>query len=413
MKIRSITYFCDPKYPLRETVLHEAGKFVARAKAAYEAAGYEVQTLRLATVPFPKLLGEKQVHRLPALAREFDLLLPQVFFGYGSLGPALPEMPGSYEVIPEAIAATQNTFFGGVMADSRRGIDLGAVNRCAGVIVKASPIERNGFANLRFAALANVKGGSPFLPAAYYDGARPAFALATESADLAVNAFSSAKTIEQGRAALVAEIERHAAALTKVATELAGRRGGERSKQPAARFLGIDLSLAPFPEQATSLGNAIEKMGVGHVGAHGSVAAAAILTECIQRAKFARTGFNGLLLPVLEDATLAQRAAEGKLSVKDLLLYCAVCGTGLDCIPLPGATSADQIAALLLDLAALALRLDKPLTARLLPIPGKKAGELTRFEFAYFANSRVMALDAGPLRGVLGGSDRLMLRSRT
>lgn len=412
MKIRSITYFCDPKYPLRETALHEAGKFAERAKAAYEAAGYEVQTLRLATIPFPRLLGETQIDRLPALAREFDLLLPQVLFGYGSLGPALPGSPTSYDVIPEAIAETKNTFFCAVMADTKTGVDLEAVNKCARVITKAAPIDRNGFANLRFAALANVKGGSPFFPAAYYDGGRAAFALATEAADLAVNAFASAKSVNEGRAELVAELERHAAAMTKVAAELSGGGGAPRVKQTRARFLGIDFSLAPFPDQASSLGRAFENMGVGHVGAHGGLAAAAILTECIQRARFKRTGFNGLLLPVLEDATLAQRAAEGKLTVKDLLLYSAVCGTGLDCVPLPGATTADQIAALLLDLSALALRLDKPLTARLLPIPGKKAGEATHFDFAYFANSKVIALEAEPLRGALGGSEKFALRSR-
>jgi hypothetical protein len=42
MKIRS-TYFCNPKYPLNERVLQKAGTFLAEAKSAYEAAGYEVQ----------------------------------------------------------------------------------------------------------------------------------------------------------------------------------------------------------------------------------------------------------------------------------------------------------------------------------------------------------------------------------
>ena len=96
--------------------------------------------------------------------------------------------------------------------------------------------------------------------------------------------------------------------------------------------------------------------------------------------------------PILEDSILAKRAAEGTLTIKDVLLYSAVCGTGLDTIPLPGDTTAEQITPLLLDLCALALRLDKPLTARLMPIPGKKAGDETNFDFAFFAPSRIMAL---------------------
>jgi uncharacterized protein (UPF0210 family) len=109
------------------------------------------------------------------------------------------------------------------------------------------------------------------------------------------------------------------------------------------------------------------------------------------------------MLPVLEDATLAARSQDRLFTVNDLLLYSAVCGTGLDTVPLPGDIGEDELAGILLDLATLALRLDKPLTARLMPIPGAKAGDRTEFDFAYFANGQI--LDA---RGV--GSRRLFDR---
>ncbi len=171
MKIRSITYFCNPKYPLDEKIIQAAGEFLAKAKSAYEAAGYEVQTVRLATIPFPKLLGEKQINDLPKLAEQLEKLIQPIGVGHLSVGPALPESPRSYEVIPDAIAASQNIFFDGVMADKSIGISLAAIKACAEVIVKSAPIDPNGFANLRFAALANVKAGSPFFPAAYHDKA--------------------------------------------------------------------------------------------------------------------------------------------------------------------------------------------------------------------------------------------------
>ena len=130
------------------------------------------------------------------------------------------------------------------------------------------------------------------------------------------------------------------------------------------------------------------------------------------QAEFVRAGFSGLFLPVLEDATLARRVAEGSLGVMDLLLYSAVCGTGLDTIPLPGDTTTEQLSAVLLDLASLSSRLDKPLTARLMPIPGKKAGDPTGFSFDYFANSRVMALNALPMQRFLAGQETFGLRKR-
>jgi len=290
------------------------------------------------------------------------------------------------------------------MADARFGISLPALRACAEVITRCGPITPNGFANLRFTALANVRPGSPFFPAAYHDRAEPAFAIATEAADLAVDAFSNARTVSDGQRTLTAEVEKHARQLAAVGDTL-GRRF-------SIDFGGIDFSLAPFPSEAVSIGAAMERMGVPKTGLHGSLAAAAILTEAIERANFPRTGFSGLMLPVLEDAVLARCAAEGTLTVKDLLLYSAVCGTGLDTVPLPGDTSAEQIAAVLLDLSALALRLDKPLTARLMPIPGKKAGDPTGFDFDYFANSRVMALEAEALKPPFSTSEQFELRPR-
>jgi uncharacterized protein (UPF0210 family) len=156
----------------------------------------------------------------------------------------------------------------------------------------------------------------------------------------------------------------------------------------------------------------VEKMGVPKIGLHGSLAAAAILTEAIDRADFPHTGFSGFMQPVLEDSVLARRAAEGTLTIKDVLLYSAVCGTGLDTIPLPGNTTAEQITPLLLDLCALALRLDKPLTARLMPIPNKKAGQETNFDFAFFAPSRVMGLDSERLANSLSGAETFYLSPR-
>jgi len=94
------------------------------------------------------------------------------------------------------------------------------------------------------------------------------------------------------------------------------------------------------------------------------------------------------------------------------LLYSAVCGTGLDTLPLPGDVSTAELAALLLDLGTLAQRLDKPLTARLMPIPGKVAGDATGFDFPYFSNSRILSLEAAPLTGFLAGDESFSVSRR-
>jgi uncharacterized protein (UPF0210 family) len=129
---------------------------------------------------------------------------------------------------------------------------------------------------------------------------------------------------------------------------------------------------------------------------------AALVTRAIRRTRIPRCGFSGLMLPVLEDSVLARRAAECPPSVHELLLYSAVCGTGLDTLPLPGDISQHELAGIYLDVAALSIALDsKPLTVRVMPVPGAAAGDPTSFAFDYFANSRVLRDARAGAAGIL------------
>jgi uncharacterized protein (UPF0210 family) len=404
MKIRSITCFIDLHHPVDDQQLKVAEEFMQIARPTFIEAGYEVQSARLASGPFTSLLREYTSAELINLAQQLESEAAKRGYDYISLGPACPEQLRSYLLVPEALSVTQSTFFSGLMTTSDGKISLPAVHRCADIIQRASTISANGFANLRFAALAKVLPGSPFFPAAYHAGPEPAFALATEAADLAVIAFKQASSLDEARQNLVDSIQENGRKLTAISKLV--------EKRSHVRFGGIDFSLAPFPSPELSLGTAMQNLGVPVLGNHGSLAAAAILADTIDQAMFPRVGFSGLMFPVLEDAVLAEHVAENTLSLSDLLLYSAVCGTGLDTIPLPGDTSPDQLTAVLLDLATLAVRLNKPLTARLMPIPGKKAGDSTGFDFAFFANSRVMPLRAVSLDRFLATNATISLQPR-
>jgi len=401
MKIRSITYFAHPRWPFSELILQKAGIFGQQAKALFNAAGYDVQTLRLATPPFPSYLPPEAYS---SAILQMEVLAHSEGFEYVALGPASPSALESYAAIPGMLANSGNLFFSGHLNTPDKKISLQAVRACAEVIHQSASLEKNGFANLRFTAMANVDPWSPFFPAAYHEGKEPAFALAIEGADLAVNAFSNAASLADARKNLTESIEQHAHKLETVGRQL--------EKTYNIKFKGLDYSLAPYPTKAVSMGHALESLGLSAFGRSGTLAAAAFLTDTIDRAKFTRTGFSGLMLPMLEDSTLSLRAEQGLLSVTDFLLYSAVCGTGLDTIPLPGDTTDEQIYAILLDVAALAMRLDKPLTARLMPVPGKKAGDQTGFDFEFFANSRVMNLASQPLKGLLAGEELLEIKPR-
>ncbi|HWQ05030.1 MAG TPA: DUF711 family protein [Longilinea sp.] len=404
MKIRSITCFYHHGLSGTGATLDRLALLVKTATQRFTAAGYEVQSTRLATVPFPIMVPTCCDDSAVFLAQKLELRAIEHGFSYVSLGPALPQYPESYHLIPKMIAATRNVFFGGGMATAAEGISLPAVRACAEVIHAAAQITPDGFANLRFSALANVLPGTPFFPAGYAGGTLPAFALALECADVAVNAFSHAASLESARNNLLTDLETHTAVLTELAAGVAA--------EFETLFEGFDVSLAPYPDDAISLGSAMEKLGLPALGLAGSLAAAAFIADTLDRGRWPRTGFNGLMLPVLEDSVLARRTIDGTLGVKDLLMYSAVCGTGLDTLPLPGDVSTDQLNALLLDVAALAVRLGKPLTARLMPVPGKQAGDLTDFDFPYFANGRILRLEAAPLSGLLAGNETLQLHPR-
>ena len=93
---------------------------------------------------------------------------------------------------------------------------------------------------------------------------------------------------------------------------------------------------------------------------------------------------------VLEDYTIANSLSDNKFNLDTLLLYATICGTGLDCVPLPGNITERELFYILLDLCTISLRLNKPLTARLMPIPDRNAGDTVDFDFEYFASSKVM-----------------------
>lgn len=404
MKIRSITCFFDPRSSQSHQHLDTLSRLAQEGRTLFDQSGLQVQTTRLATVPFPFFYQAGQVGEAVAYARSLEADARAAGFAYLSLGPALPARQESFDLVIPILEATQNIFLGGMMGTLRDGLSLPAVKACARIIARAASIGGDGFANLRFGALANLAPHGPFLPGAYHEGERPAFAIAVECADLAVEAFRRASSLAEARSLLITALEDAATVITARATHL--------SQKYNLTFKGLDFPLAPFPQDWCSLGAALEALGLPAVGSAGSVAAAAFIADTLDRGRWLKTGFNGLMLPVLEDSVLARRSAEGSLTLKDLLIYATMCGAGLDTVPLPGDATPEQLEGVLLDVAAIALRLNKPLIARLMPLPGKKAGDPVEFSFEYFAKGAVMALPAAPLSGGLAGDETVSIRPR-
>jgi len=396
--IRSITYFSDVFADDYETPFEQAGTFLTAAKTAFTAANIMVQTTRMATQPFPQGVVPDGADSVEMAAQSLSARCELNEIDYLSIGCVSAKDDLAYiAALADVFAATPNIFGTVEIASAEHGISFEVLHHTAKLIKAVSELQDDGMANLFLAALANCPPYSPFFPVAYHGGGDPAFALAIQAADLAVRAFATAKTPQQAQDNLIHEIEHYAAKLVPIATQLA--------QNYNVQFKGLDFSLAPYPTDDKSLGGAIEALGTPF-GSHGLVAAASLIMNAIEAADFPSVGFSGLMLPVLEDSVLGARASEEHLTLQDLLLLSTVCGTGLDCIPLAGAISTEHLAAILMDVAALSLRLDKPLTARLMPFPNKQVGDPVTFGFEFFADSRIMPTPAKTLKtnSILGAT---------
>src|SRR6202007_1751875 len=152
-------------------------------------------------------------------------------------------------------------------------------------------------------------------------------------------------------------------------------------------FMGVDPTPAPLGD--VSIGAAIETYTGAKFGSSGTMTAALIITTAVKAVPQKQIGYSGLMVPVMEDKLLAQRWAEGTYNVDSLLAYSSVCGTGLDTIPLPGDITIDQMERIFSDVASLATKWNKPLSARLQPVPGAKPGDRTEFQDPYLFNTIV------------------------
>jgi len=378
-KIRAITAFINLDWRDYQKQIADALNLLHRAQVTFESRGYQVQTIRIATQPFPEYIQGMNTQQAVAFFKLLDALTEQQKFAM-SIGPAMlnaNDPPSQADMLGEILASTKN-LNGTVVVAGEDGVRWSAIAAAARLMKKLENSTEHSQGNFRFAAIANVPPVTPFFPAAYHNGFGHQFAIALESAPVVAAAFKDAPDLPSAR-------QRLTDALANVAFDVE-RHAGRVDAESGWTYMGIDLSPAPSPAKDTSIGAAIESLTKQPFGMSGTMTAAATITAAIKDVKVKQTGYTGLMLPILEDARLAQRWSEGRISVDALLAYSAVCGTGLDTIPLPGDTTPEQLSLIIADMASLSVKWHKPLSARLLPVVGKGWGETTEFDNPFLVN---------------------------
>lgn len=383
-KVRAITAFVrltlsDYKRELAETV-----DALNLARKKFQQAGWEVQTIRITTQPFPEF-----VRGLPK-AKALDFLLELDNLAAGSydfnIGPAMmqdSDDPAMMDLAAEFLARAKVTNSSAIIA-ADDGIHWETIRRAAHLVKYLGDNTPHGQGNFSFGAIAMVPPYGPFYPASYHTASGKKFAIGLESANVVLRLLSAeTKATPQLLTTLLSsDLSHYAREAEAIAQNFASESHWE--------YLGLDPTPAPMGD--ISIGAAIEAYTGHPVGSSGTLSTAFLITTAVRSVQVKQVGYAGLMLPVLEDARLAKRWSEGKLSIDALLSYSSVCATGLDTVPLPGDATEDQIASILGDVASLASKWHKPLTARLLPVKGKHAGDTSDFDNPYLTNTTIQPM---------------------
>jgi len=379
--VRAITAFVRLDRANFEKQIDEAMTVLNAARAEFTRRGYSTQTVRIVTQPFAELvrgLSEQDaltfLGKLDALSQAKDFM-PNV-------GPVMlhdSDDPASMQLLAKALAALTHLNASAIIADDD-GIHWKTIRESARLVRYLTDHTPRSQGNFQFAATAMLKPLGPFYPGAYHLGAGKQFALGFEGANIVQEVFG--KTHGDFDAS-VAELTRQLTIHAKVGEEV----GNAVATATGWTFTGVDPTPAPLGD--VSIGDAIERFTGEKFGSSGTMTAALAITTAVKAVKVKQIGYSGLMLPVMEDKRMAQRWEEGDYDVDSLLAYSSVCGTGLDVVPLPGDISEQRLAKIFGDVAALAWKWKKPLTARLLPVKDKKSGDRTEFDSQYLFNTTV------------------------
>lgn len=289
------------------------------------------------------------------------------------------------EAIPEALASTQRVCSSVNVASTHAGINMDAVYLMGKTIKRAAALtaDSDGIGCAKLVVFANIPQDVPFMAGAYLGVGEPDAVINVGVSGPGVvkkaidRARQSDSNLDLGRLSEI--IKRTSFKVTRVG-ELIGR---EVADKLGVTFGVVDLSLAPTPNVGDSVGEIFQSLGLKSIGVPGSTALLAMLNDAVKKGGiFASSyvgGLSGAFIPLSEDLNIAEAGRKGFLSLEKLEAMTSVCSVGLDMIAIPGDTSAETIAAIIADEMAIGVINSKATAARLIPVPGKNAGDKASF----------------------------------
>ncbi|MDP2767903.1 MAG: DUF711 family protein [Candidatus Methanoperedens sp.] len=285
----------------------------------------------------------------------------------------ITQLKKELSVIEERVCAFLN------VASTVSGMNMDAVIRLGNIIKDISNRTENGIGCTKFAVFSNAPEDNPFMAGAFHGVGEPDFSLNIGISGPGVVRSVVEKNRECDLTALSEVIKRTTFKITR-SGELIGR---ELASNMNLLFGIVDISLASTTKVGDSVAGIVELMGVEKMGAPGSTAALALLIDAVKKGGVMASGnvggSSGTFIPVSEDTGMNEAVKSGALSIEKLEALTAVCSVGLDMVAIPGDTPAETISAIIVDELSIGVVNGKTTGVRLIPVPGKKAGDYVNF----------------------------------
>ena len=366
-----------------DTITRRAENLVSECEKIERELGIPIVNKRISVTPVALIASRE--HELVAHALDEAAKAVGVNFigGYSALVEKGMSESDSRLIasIPEALASTDVVCSSVNIGSSRAGINMDAVRTMGEVIKQAAELtkDRGAIGCAKLVVFANAVGDNPFMAGAFHGVEEPDCVVSVGVSgpgvvDRALGSLAGASLDE------VAEAIKKAAFKITRAGQLVGTMASQRLQVP---FGIVDLSLAPTAELGDSVAHIMEHMGLSQVGTHGTTAALALLNDAVKKGGMMACsrvgGLSGSFIPVSEDKGMIDAVRAGTMSVDKLEAMTAICSVGLDMVAIPGDTSAELIAGMIADEAAIGVMNHKTTAVRVIPVPGMGPGDQVDF----------------------------------
>ncbi len=406
---------------IEEKIVALAGNFVKTCNDISKNVGIPVVNKRISVTPIALVGAGYTKNDFVELAKSLDRAATAV--GIDILGgfsaqveKGMTETDRQYIAsLPDVLAQTDKICASINVASSQKGINMDAVTMLGTTIkeIAEKTKDTGGFGAAKFVVFCNQPGDNPFMAGAIHG---------IEEADAVLNVGVSgpgviARALERrvenmkGQPLPLDEIAEEIKQTTFRVTRCGELIGRQVSEALGVEFGVVDLSLAPTPAIGDSVGEIFKILGVDVIGAPGSTAILAMLNDAVKKGGIFASktvgGLSGAFIPVMEDSVLADAVGEGSLCLEKLEAMTCVCSVGLDMVPIPGSTDAETIAAIIADEMALGMINNKTTAARLIPVPGKGAGERVSFGGLFGASPIIEVRNSGKSSRFIGWGGKI------